>query len=399
MVYLYFDKENSEKDDGTNKEGKLKIVKPISLLQLHDLNIAIRVNRQDLVTYILCQNEYLNLNSCLIRSPPIALAVQSRNPCVVKLLLDHGCDVNKLFEYEIGTYETPLNYACRHGDYEIVKLLLQHNADPNITNIDHCSPLLNAAREGFHEICIALIKYKANLNMPEKNGQTPLHMACKYFYRSYKSAEILIAHGAKSTQPDFKRRLCTDMICFSDSFTNEQGEEVLLIGQNFIEQKNVIGMLFDSETRPIRIYADGVFDLFHIGHAKLFEQIKNLVPNCELVVGVVNDNDSFKNKGCFPIMSQDERCNIVETCKHVDELIKNPPFYPTIEFCANHRIDLVAHDDHPYPVDGMNDCYEPFKESNRFLVTQREQFISTTDIVKRILNNYSNLIICPKFQA
>uniref|UniRef100_A0A0N5A3U5 choline-phosphate cytidylyltransferase n=1 Tax=Parastrongyloides trichosuri TaxID=131310 RepID=A0A0N5A3U5_PARTI len=153
-----------------------------------------------------------------------------------------------------------------------------------------------------------------------------------------------------------------------------------------------------SGTRKIRVYADGVYDLFHIGHAKLFQQIKEKLPNCELVVGVVTDEDSFNNKGCYPIMNHSERCAIVSCCKYVDEVIQNPPFYPTLEFADNHKIDIVAHDNIPYPVEGMTDCYKPFKDSNRFLATKREELISSTDIVKRILNNYNTLISNVKFQ-
>uniref|UniRef100_A0A0K0EYZ7 choline-phosphate cytidylyltransferase n=1 Tax=Strongyloides venezuelensis TaxID=75913 RepID=A0A0K0EYZ7_STRVS len=150
--------------------------------------------------------------------------------------------------------------------------------------------------------------------------------------------------------------------------------------------------------KPIKIYADGVFDLFHIGHAKLFEQIKKIIPNSILYVGVVKDEDSFKNKGVYPVMNYPERCEVVRCCRHVDELIMDPPFYPTIEFIDNLNIDIVAHDDNPYPVDGMEDCYKPFKDANRFLPTQRENFISTTDIVKRILNNYESLVKIKKFK-
>ncbi|EHK26577.1 uncharacterized protein TRIVIDRAFT_23720, partial [Trichoderma virens Gv29-8] len=143
--------------------------------------------------------------------------------------------------------------------------------------------------------------------------------------------------------------------------------------------------------RNVRVYADGVFDLFHLGHMRQLEQAKKAFPNTTLVVGVTGDNDTHMRKG-LTVMSAKERAESVRHCKWVDEVIEDCPWIVTPEFLELHRLDYVAHDDIPYGADEGDDIYQPIKEAGKFLVTQRTEGVSTTGIITRVVRDYEKYI-------
>ncbi|KAJ6784740.1 hypothetical protein PWT90_08790 [Aphanocladium album] len=143
--------------------------------------------------------------------------------------------------------------------------------------------------------------------------------------------------------------------------------------------------------RPVRVYADGVFDLFHLGHMRQLEQAKNAFPNTTLVVGVTGDDETHARKG-LTVMSAKERAESLRHCKWVDEVIEDCPWIVTREFLEEHRLDYVAHDDLPYGADEGDDIYQPIKEAGKFLVTQRTEGVSTTGLITRIVRDYEKYI-------
>lgn len=144
--------------------------------------------------------------------------------------------------------------------------------------------------------------------------------------------------------------------------------------------------------RPVRIYADGVFDLFHLGHMCQLEQAKKCFPNVTLVCGVPSDKETHKRKG-LTVLSDEQRIATLKHCRWVDEVIADAPWCVTTDFLEKHRIDYVAHDNLPYASADSDDIYQPIKEKGMFLTTQRTDGISTSDIITKIIRDYDKYLM------
>lgn len=150
---------------------------------------------------------------CPVRSGPLDSLELAR------LLLAHGADVNARMTANAprnGTYDytylshvgaTPLFLAVKASDTPMVRLLLDHGADPAIGNDENTTPLLVAAGIGYIEGQIIASEAKAfeavrmlvergeDVNTTNDKNETALHGAA---YRGANSIALyLIDHGAR----------------------------------------------------------------------------------------------------------------------------------------------------------------------------------------------------------
>lgn len=73
------------------------------------------------------------------------------------------------------------------------------------------------------------------------------------------------------------------------------------------------------EKKKIIGYTTGVYDMFHIGHLNILRRAKE---QCDfLIVGVSTDELVQHDKNKTPIIPFDERIQIVEAIKYVDQVV------------------------------------------------------------------------------
>merc|ERR1712142_74138 len=152
--------------------------------------------------------------------------------------------------------------------------------------------------------------------------------------------------------------------------------------------------LAGSAPRKIRVYADGIYDLFHQGHARQLLQAKTIFPKSEvyLLVGCCNDELTHSHKG-KTVMNGAERYEALRHCRYVDEVVVDAPWTLDMEFLEKHKIDFVAHDEAPYTLGSTaEDVYAFVKERGMFMPTQRTEGVSTSDIVARIVRDYDTYV-------
>ena len=85
-------------------------------------------------------------------------------------------------------------------------------------------------------------------------------------------------------------------------------------------------------------YTTGVFDLFHIGHLNILKRARL---ECDyLIVGITTDELAFSVKKKNPVIPFQERMEIIEAIKFVDEVVPQTT-YDKFEAWNNLKFDRM----------------------------------------------------------
>lgn len=145
--------------------------------------------------------------------------------------------------------------------------------------------------------------------------------------------------------------------------------------------------MIHTNGKPVRIWVDGCFDTMHYGHSNALRQAKEM--GDYLVVGVHSDVEILKNKGPT-VLKNTERYAAVAACKWVDEVVEDAPYLTSLEYLDKYDCDFCVHGDDVTTMSDGSDCYALVKAAGRYKECKRTEGVSTTDLVKRMLQRKVN---------
>ena len=121
---------------------------------------------------------------------PLGLACFFGHFDAAEYLVKAGAPVNA--QSHNGLKAAPIQSAAAGGHRKIVKMLLDHNADPNIREQGGYTPLHAAAQNGDEEMIRILLYGGADLTIKSNDGKTPLDLAMD---AGHEKASLILGEG------------------------------------------------------------------------------------------------------------------------------------------------------------------------------------------------------------
>jgi ankyrin repeat protein len=220
------------------------------------LSAAASNGRTEMVSWLLAKGAAVNSKD-RNDSTSLLLVLRSGNSSleVIKQLLEHGAQVN----LTDAPGNSPLHYAVDRNSEELLRLLLQYKPDLEVRDREGMTPLEDAVSRRKPAMCTLLLEAGAQPN-GVRRGENPLHRAVRN--QDFGIAEQLLAHKADVNAVDSSGStalsIAKNMKSAGSQAEKRQEEFIqLLLKKGADENLQRRGMIMVS--RPARQWSQPVF--------------------------------------------------------------------------------------------------------------------------------------------
>ena len=203
---------------------------------------------------------------------------------VVRLLIEQNADVDG----RTSTNSTPLRVAAFYGRLDIVRYLVENRADVNARNDFNNTPLMVTCYKGHPNVATYLVKHGANINLQDNEGSSCLHYASKGGH--FQLACELLALGAKQTQ---NRNRLTPLLGASNDCKIEMVEWFIsrpeCSKEERIDALELLGATIANDSKAYDI--EKAFSFMKRGMEERYED-----PSCPLLKKKMEPVEAYQNR-------------------------------------------------------------------------------------------------------
>ena len=244
--------------------------------KLTNLNKAAKNSDQKNINELVNFGENINEKISIFNQAPIHKIIESKKEnkhFVLKNMLIMGSDPNLK---DMNGW-SPLHYACKVGDLESVKILIEFGAEINNFSNNRKIALHFACENNFPEIVFFLCENGSEINFKDDFGCCPIHFCAKY--GNTKCLEILLKFNCDFYVKDFRN---WNILHYASFYGQKKTIKFIV---NFDADYDILKNEKNSNNKiPIEIVKEPemkkfFFSLFHAAKNGDLDLTKNLIIN------------------------------------------------------------------------------------------------------------------------